>query len=219
MPRNLGSFTRVCREDGCDLEAAPRRQWCEECWLNRQPPVIRAAAAERRLSLIPEAAHRATIPKAEWPAGRRWCAGCQTFVRLTDCTGSRCKACVSAASHASRIKATFGVDRDTYDWLFKLQGGKCAICRARPKTVRMAIDHDHKHCRDGCQRCIRGLLCSRCNHELLGAAHDSVNILRNAVAYLETPPWMGDWEIPEYERMEWAAANPDAAPGETPPSF
>lgn len=45
--------------------------------------------------------------------------------------------------------------------------------------------------------------------ELLGAAHDSVHILRNAVAYLTTPPMSGEWEIPEYERQEWAEKNPD----------
>ena len=44
--------------------------------------------------------------------------------------------------------------------------------------------------------------------ELLGAAHDSINILRNAVAYLEAPPWSGGWSIPEYEKQEWAGRQP-----------
>ena len=178
--------------------------------------MIRAEAAERRLSLIPEAARLKTVPAKDWPPGRRFCAGCQCFARVEDCTGSRCKACVSASAHASRIKGTFGVDRDTYDWLFKLQGGRCAICRARPKTTRLAVDHDHKHCKSGCRKCIRGLLCSpRCNHDLLGAAHDSLNILRAAVAYLEHPPWEGDWRAPESEEREWQAVNP----GEPVPPF
>jgi hypothetical protein len=199
----FASFARVCRERDCQLEAEPRKQRCYECWLAAQAPVIRTLAAERRASLIPEPYRISTVPKGEWPEGRRWCSGCQSFVRLKDCTGSRCSACVSIASHKHRIKATFGLDPETYQWLLKLQHGKCAICRQAPKTVRMAIDHDHNHCKQGCSQCARGLLCSRCNHELLGAAHDSVNILRNAVAYMERPPMSGEWDIPEYEKDEW----------------
>ena len=215
MAKEIGNFRRVCAEDGCELEAAYRKQRCYECDMNRQPPVIRAEAAERRLSLIPPSARLKSVPKDEWPEGRRFCAGCQSFVRLKDCTGSRCKACVSISAHTSRTKATFGIDRDTYDWLFKLQGGRCAICRTRPRTKRLAVDHDHKHCKKGCQKCVRGLLCGTCNHELLSAARESVLILQNAVRYLETPPWLGDWEIPQVERTEWAAANP----GEPPPPY
>jgi hypothetical protein len=43
---------------------------------------------------------------------------------------------------------------------------------------------------------------------LLGAAHDSIHILRNAVAYLEHTPMSGEWQLPEYERQEWAEKNP-----------
>lgn len=198
---------RECKERDCSREADFRKQVCYEHWLRKQPPIVRVEAAQRRLSLIPESARLARVPEKEWPEGRRWCAGCQTFMLLEDCTGSRCKACVSASSHLSRIKATFGVGGDTYGWLFKLQGGRCAICRAKPRTVRLAVDHQHGHCKTGCPECIRGLLCSRCNSELLGAAHDSLNILRNAVAYMENPPMQGDWQIPEYERTEWAEKN------------
>ncbi len=206
MPELLTNY-RECREKGCQREADFRKQLCYEHWMRKQPPIVRVEAAQRRLSLIPEATRLARVPEKDWPEGRRWCAGCQTFMLLEDCTGSRCKACVSVTSHLSRIKGTFGVGGDTYGWLFALQGGKCAICRAKPRTVRLAIDHRHGHCKSGCPACIRGLLCSRCNSELLGAAHDSLNILRNAVAYLEHPPMSGEWEIPEYERTEWAKKN------------
>lgn len=215
MPQLLRNY-RECKERDCNREADFRKQICYEHWLRKQPPIVRVEAAQRRLSLIPEAARLARVPEKEWPEGRRWCAGCQTFMLLEDCTGSRCKACASASSHLSRIKATFGVGGDTYGWLFKLQGGRCAICRAKPRTVRLAVDHQHGHCKTGCPECIRGLLCSRCNSELLGAAHDSLNILRNAVAYMENPPMQGSWEIPEYERTEWAEKNDDGSP---PPPF
>lgn len=218
MAKALATFTRACKGDACDQEAAPRRQLCYECWLAKQPPVYQADAAIRRLSLIPEAYRRATVDKSQWPDGRRWCGGCQTMVRKRDCSGSRCKACAGIAAHKSRTKADFGISPEDYQWLLLKQLGKCAICRQRPKSKRMSLDHDHKHdaCGGkGCRDCVRGLLCARCNHELLAAAHESINILRNAVAYLETPPWKGDWEVPQWERDEWERLHP----GEEIPPF
>ena len=191
---------RWCKNCG-DAEAAPRRQVCEECWLAKAPPVVRAEAAARRYALVPVNARVSRIAASKWPEGRRWCGGCQTFVRLIDCTGSRCKACTSIAQHMSRVKNEFGIDAATYHHLFELQAGRCAICRGRPKSKRLAVDHDHSCCKKPplCGRCTRGLLCSRCNHDLLGAAHDSIQILENAVAYLATPPFAGAWKVPEAE--------------------
>lgn len=191
---------RWCKACG-DEEAAPRRQLCEECWLTKQPPVIRNEAAKRRLALVPARRRLAQVGRSKWPEGRRWCAGCQTFVRLVDCSGSRCRACTSIAQHLGRLKNEFGIDPLTYQHLFELQEGKCAICRGRPTTKRLAVDHDHACCKTPpfCGRCTRGLLCSRCNHELLGAAHDSLQILENAVTYLKTPPFSGAWSLPSTE--------------------
>lgn len=56
-------------------------------------------------------------------------------------------------------------DRRTedYDFLFKAQRGRCAICRTRPEDDRkLCIDHDHE------TGIVRGLLCDRCN---LGLGH------------------------------------------------
>lgn len=210
---------RRCAEEGCELEALPRKQRCEEDWLNRQPPVMRLEAARRRAALVPEACRLERVSSTKWPEGRRWCSGCQTFVRLSDSPGSRCRACTSTAQHLGRLKNEFGIDPATYTHLFELQSGRCAICRGRPKSTRLAVDHDHKCCPPGtkplCGRCTRGLLCSRCNHDLLGAAHDQVSILHNAVTYLERPPFGGDWSAPEAEAVEarekWGS--------DVPPSF
>jgi hypothetical protein len=201
--------TRWCKveEAGvrCDREAAPRRQLCEEHWLRKQPPVVRNEAAARRLALVPVAARVAQVARSKWPEGRRWCAGCQTFVLLEDCSGSRCRACTSIAQHLGRLRNEFGIDPATYHHLFELQAGRCAICRGRPKTARLAVDHDHACCKTPpfCGKCTRGLLCSRCNHELLGAAHDSLQVLENAVKYLKTPPFGGAWSLPEAEVDEF----------------
>jgi 16S rRNA C967 or C1407 C5-methylase (RsmB/RsmF family) len=47
------------------------------------------------------------------------------------------------------------------------------------------IDHDHGCCSGtgSCGRCVRGLLCNRCNL-MLGFANDQPEILRAALEYL-----------------------------------
>lgn len=122
------------------------------------------------------------VPKASWPAGARWCGSCCSFIPLFYVSGSRCRACASAASHARAIEKSFGITIKEYNALLKAQGGRCAICRCVPRSQRLAVDHNHQ---TGAKR---GLLCKRCNHDLLGAAHDDVDLLRAAVAYLERPP-------------------------------
>lgn len=167
------------------------RHRCARCLDKLAPIGDRVLASQRRLAMVPEPLRRSRVPAKSWPPGERWCAGCQSFVDLDDCNGSRCKPCASAATHGAAIKRTFGIDGDDYGSLLKLQGGRCAICRARPKKKRLAVDHDHK------TGAVRGLLCSRCNHELLGHGHDSAAVLQAAVDYLTTPPAMGTWTAPE----------------------
>jgi hypothetical protein len=134
------------------------------------------------------------------------------MVPLAYCSGSRCRACASRASHGASIEKTFGLSATEYARLFKLQGGRCAICRARPRSKRLAVDHDHA------TGVVRGLCCKRCNHDLLGAAHDDVEILRRAVAYLECPPAAGEIIGPDGLRRAWQrpAAAPERDDGPVP---
>lgn len=48
--------------------------------------------------------------------------------------------------------------------------------------MRLAVDHDHRTGEP------RGLLCKRCNHDLLGSGHDDIKFLYRAIAYLLFPP-------------------------------
>ena len=45
------------------------------------------------------------------------------------------------------------------------QNGGCAICHRPPKRIRLAVDHDHK---GSGKTSVRGLLCSMCNHKIVG---------------------------------------------------
>lgn len=64
----------------------------------------------------------------------------------------------------------FHTSEEWYQAKFHEQGGHCALCtRKREENGnRLAIDHDHACCpRSGsCGKCLRGLLCRRCNLRL-----------------------------------------------------
>lgn len=127
------------------------------------------------------------------PAGTTWCAACQSFRDLLDFGkgATTCRACASARSHEAMVAKTYGITGDDYEALLKRQGGKCAICRARPKSKRLAVDHNHT------TGAVRGLLCSRCNHDLLGSAWDSLAMAVALWHYMNTPPAGGAWVPPE----------------------
>ena len=166
----------------CGRPKRKGKQRCEWHWLLKQSSDIQAAAARQRLARSEGREYIARFTKSEIPDGHRWCAGCQSLIPLFYASGSRCKACVSMKAHAARVEKVYGIDAAEYDRLFKLQGGRCAICRNQSRTIRFAVDHDHKTGE------VRGLLCKRCNHELLGGGHDDVAMLWRAIGYLLFPP-------------------------------
>lgn len=213
---------RPCKK-GCGYPAAKGRQFCSWHVLLRSSSDEQAAAANRRLVRVPEEGRRARVPAKDWPKGERWCAGCQSFVPLFYTTGSRCKACASVAAHERRLEATYGIDGAEYERIFRLQGGRCAICRNKPASIRFALDHDHQ------SGAVRGILCKRCNHDLLGGGHDSIDVMWRALAYLLFPPAqrapgqkVTDADVFEALRQHQAAVECVAAarrPDPTPPPF
>jgi hypothetical protein len=85
------------------------------------------------------------------------------------------------------LNKKYGLDSSGFDVLWIAFRGKCGIC---DKILKMpeykrgqsldvaAIDHDHKTGN------IRGLLCNSCNKGI-GHFYDDVNILKNAINWLE----------------------------------
>lgn len=145
--------------------------------------------------MVPELlrAKRSKKLEAAAPAGTSWCAACQSFRDLEDFGkgATRCRACVSASTHGAMVEKVYGITAAQYDELLRRQGGKCAICRARPKSKRLAVDHDHR------SGAVRGLLCSRCNHDLMGSAWDSSSMALALWWYIAEPPTSGAWRSPE----------------------
>jgi hypothetical protein len=82
----------------------------------------------------------------------------------------------------------YGITIDQYDAMLASQGGCCAICGGvNPNGNYLSVDHDHSCCpgkSNSCGRCVRALLCSRCNF-ILGNAEDNAALLRTAADYLD----------------------------------
>lgn len=178
---------KMCTECGVCEKAPGNPRRCLECWLARQPIEVRQQWAKWRLEAVPEPLRLARVPKALWPDGRRWCSGCQTMVRLRDCGrgASRCKTCVSVTQHGSMVERVYGITAAEYADLFTAQGGRCYICGDRPRSKRLAVDHDHLTGE------VRGLLCADndwgCNYAILGKIKD-LAMAKRIVEYLESPP-------------------------------
>lgn len=102
-----------------------------------------------------------------------------------------------------RVDKTFALEPGQFARMLEEQDGKCPICglvfqiltdvedmRKGGITVPY-VDHDHNCCDFNpsmshplCGKCVRQLICRRCN-VMLGHAEDSVENLTSAVAYLQ----------------------------------
>jgi hypothetical protein len=82
-----------------------------------------------------------------------------------------------ASDRKSHLKRKFGLSLEEYDEMLVSQGGRCAICRRKPRKISLHVDHDPESGR------VRGLLCFSCN-QALGSLQDDPDIVSSAVTYL-----------------------------------
>lgn len=92
-----------------------------------------------------------------------------------------CKKCHSRYQRRLVLKTLFNMTPQDYEAILTLQGGVCALCKRPPKTVRLAVDHDHK------TGLIRGLLCQWCNRAI-GQFRDDIARVNALVKYFTDPP-------------------------------
>lgn len=131
-----------------------------------------------------------------------------TTVRPTPHGGPRTPLCVS--HHRARRKATrerargtrlakvYGITEEQYWALHKAQGGRCNGCRRAKGSdrKRLAVDHDHA------TGVVRQLLCTPCNHGVLGHLRDDPDALRRLADSVENPPAIaviGRVVVPDHE--------------------
>lgn len=75
----------------------------------------------------------------------------------------------------------FGITLDDFERMLNEQDGVCKICSEKEKVrnnLNLSVDHCHKTGK------VRGLLCNRCNRAI-GFMEDNVQLLKNAIKYLE----------------------------------
>lgn len=77
---------------------------------------------------------------------------------------------------SQKLMKRYGISLDDYNKIQITQEGKCLICKNL--SGKLYIDHCHKTNK------FRGLLCPSCN-TAIGLFRDNINILTNAIKYLE----------------------------------
>lgn len=80
-----------------------------------------------------------------------------------------------------RIKKAYGLSLEEFESMLKKQNNSCAICGFKDdgnKSFFPFVDHCHS------SDIVRGLLCSKCNFGL-GNFNDDIQLLKNAIKYLE----------------------------------
>ena len=125
-------------------------------------------------------------------AGEKRCPRCDRWLveeQFYNCNSTRdklqtyCKQCYRDAWLMLRFKMT----QSDYERVLESQGGGCSICHTKDTGSKpsFSIDHDRLCCPGdkACEKCVRGILCTRCNTGL-GQARDDVEILTSMIGYL-----------------------------------
>lgn len=87
------------------------------------------------------------------------------------------------------LKLRYGLTPETYDAMLARQGGGCAICGNAKGNGCLCVDHDHRCCpgRKSCGKCLRGIICGRCN-TLIGVIEKNHDLIPACEAYLSGSP-------------------------------
>jgi len=148
-----------------------------------------AAARRRDAKLALLLARRCSRCKQEKP--REDFPGPSTYCRPCHAARTRERRQRLGAEDPSIIKEwelrRYGLTPESFAAMAAAQGGKCAICRSSEPGGQGVwhVDHDHAcHARkQACDKCRRGLLCSRCNIGI-GNLRDDPVIIQAAADYI-----------------------------------
>lgn len=183
--------TATCEKCGVVWEASKYGlipKLCKSCMLQRHRAKSRLNSARRR---------------GQTPKGPTYvCTACGVVSETPATSGmppKLCDACQKINSLKSKRKLwtkkvldRYSIDEARFLALAEAQGNVCAVCGTSDpggSVRRWHVDHDHSCCGPGvsCGKCIRGLLCSRCN-TAIGLLDDNTARLEAALAYLTDPP-------------------------------
>ena len=115
----------------------------------------------------------------------------------------------------SALKTRYNISPERYKQILAEQGGVCAVCSNPPvgKQRFLAVDHDHSCCPGpkSCGKCVRGLLCQRCN-TALAYFQDDENLLALAIQYLRAYANRSKDQMGESNRMESTGESENPVP-------
>lgn len=183
-------------------------RYCEACYEVKRPvweQMERERCKTKNEKSRREQGIKLRVTRLREEDGYVWCGKCLRYLppgRFAKATGQKCgrapycKPCAYAYNHERRLLTQFGISYQEYLRISEVQDGRCAICRNRPRSKRLAVDHNHATGE------VRGLLCKRCNRDLLGAAQDSIEMLERAICYLESPPARTGVPVAIHEEFE-----------------
>ena len=157
--------------------------------------------AGMRCSMCKEEKPESEFPPSVFARGSGWCRACnRERARRALATPEGREAAREASRRFYSAKGPdygrgksrlhrYGLTEEAFAALIVAQGGQCAICGTTEPGGSGAwhVDHDHACCpgRVTCGgKCIRGLLCNRCNVGV-GMFLDNAETLRAAADYLE----------------------------------
>lgn len=81
----------------------------------------------------------------------------------------------------------YGITPEEFAALLSHQDNHCALCPATYEKDKWHLDHDHRCCpsRRACNKCIRGILCAKCNMAL-GFLEANLDRLPEIESYLRS---------------------------------
>lgn len=211
-----------CKSCGGEKPPGPGRKYCEPC-ADRLRPMFEQKRYQERLARQQELRKQSGVGRKLAhlaPEGQKWCPRCQQYLPTDEFApngaklAAYCRPCGSAYAHERVIARDYNLTPEGYQALLDLQNGRCAVCERKPRSRRLAVDHDHDTGE------VRGLLCTRCNHKMIGAANESSAMLRRAARYLDSPPAHTGKPVPAKDddlvnlRMDQWAEEQDGTPPE-----
>lgn len=112
-------------------------------------------------------------------------SGYQSYCK--ECSNTRRVEWARNNTHKSRqykLKYDYGMTPDQFEQMIIDHDNKCSICDITFDGTPN-IDHDHSCCgpKKACAKCVRGLLCTRCNVSV--GVLETYKYLEQAIAYIE----------------------------------
>lgn len=158
---------KYCRRCGKRLKLNSRRDLtrklycshsCRSRYLieNGHEPLIKALRMGQKSAKTKSQGRKAPV------LASKSCVKCFNQYEPTTARQLWCRNCCPDKQARTRVQR-YGLSESEYREMALKQGNSCAICRKG--EVQLYVDHNHSCCPQGktCGKCVRGLLCTRCN--------------------------------------------------------